>query len=214
MNHKQMWNAAKIATYESDLVKFIRSACGEQGRADRAALITLTTLARKADYRTVNLAKNFVKMVLKGYKMNEAAATGTCSWELPLIGINNMLCGAQWDLLDGPQDLAILDYMQAQWKAIARAVRRDLPILRSSEPHSDHARKTVITTLAMIGITKSNIIRCALYRHQSPRLSSQNFTMQRSAVRCENFGPIPYLLGSHVSVGSPRHKRHHHRALF
>ncbi|EKM55210.1 uncharacterized protein PHACADRAFT_255663 [Phanerochaete carnosa HHB-10118-sp] len=97
-------------------------------------------------------------MVLDGYTVatppNSAGPEikkKSCLWEQPLLGVANSLLVAKQDSFGGPEDAAIKDKVREHYKAILRAIRRDLPKLLPATEHADHLRYTVIKFLVAVG---------------------------------------------------------------
>lgn len=137
-------------------------AFGEEGPVDLKALATIAFSAD--DDASVGLARKFMAMICKGYKTNGEAARGSehkiCAWELPLIGIHNILDRALFceNELDRAKATAIVDYIRSQWREIVRVVHRDIAELHPANDHAAHMRFIVVETLGLIG--NCGTIRC------------------------------------------------------
>lgn len=154
------WNFELMRTYRKNPEKALCRACGCRGKtADGDLLKAITTLVvQEEGARTVRLAQHLTRMILEGYSLpaSPVCEPGAvfrrkrCHWELPLVGLHNLLVAIRRDGKSGLEDCAIVGQICSDYQKILDVVVKDLAKLLPAGPHADHLRNTVVKTLSIL----------------------------------------------------------------
>ena len=149
-----------ISEYDASPNKAVSRACGTENEpVDLEMLKAITTVVvRREGHRTAQLAKHLTHMILNGYTtpppspeiQEEPYRPKRCHWELPLVGLLNVLYAIRRDGQTGREDLAIVKQIQGDYRKILDVITRDLPKLLPAGAHADHMRNTIVKTLAIL----------------------------------------------------------------
>lgn len=139
--------------------KALCRACGCKGDVvDVQLLKAVTTLVvQEEGTRTARLARHLTRMILEGYTIPTSDTSDMftfkpkrCHWELPLVGLYNILFAIRRDGKSGPEDCTIIGQICGDYQKILESVMKDLPKLLPAGSHADHLRNTVVKTLAIL----------------------------------------------------------------
>ena len=149
-----------VKEYNECPKKAVCRACGcDDQPIDPEMLKAITTVViRREEIRTTRLAKHLTRMILDGYTSpppspeieDEPYKPKRCHWELPLVGLLNMLYAIRRDGKTGREDCTIVGHICGDYRRILDVVMKDLPKLLPAGRHADHMRNTVVKFLALL----------------------------------------------------------------
>lgn len=165
------WIPEAVKDYYEAPENALSRACGcNEELADVKMLqVIATVILQNTGDRSERLARQLIKMILEGYIIpsrgdcedgdddgeDPAFRLQRCHWELPLIGLLNMLVAIRRDGKSEPDDVIIGGLICAEYKKILDVVTKDLLKLLPAGAHADHMRNTVVKTLAILADDKS-----------------------------------------------------------
>lgn len=152
------WDFDTMNEYRKSPETALCRACGSKGeQVGLKMLKAITTLAvQEEGSRSILLAEHFIQMIIDGYTLPlEPSDTNLfkqkrCHWELPLVGLHNILIAIRRDGKTGPEDGSIIGKICGEYKKIFEVVMRDLPKLLPAGPHANHLRNTIVKTIAIL----------------------------------------------------------------
>lgn len=151
------WKFELMDEYRRDPVSALRRAGGYGGQvADTELLKAIVTLAVQEDgARTAHLAQHLTRMILDGYVLPSSPKPGEyrskrCHWELPMVGLYNLLVAIRRDGQSGPEDSDIVKQVRGDYREMVQVVMKDLTKLLPKGFHADHLRNTAVKTLAIL----------------------------------------------------------------
>lgn len=151
-----------ISEFYDDQEEAVKSACGGGGKpADTGMLHAIVMhVVRERDGRSKRLAAQLVDAIANGYIVepiqvepedeDEPFRLQRCHWELPLIGLVNMLLAIRRDGENGPEDTGIIKLVRAEWKHILDVINGDVLSLLPAGSHADHMRNTIVKAIATL----------------------------------------------------------------
>ena len=165
-------HAAKFTRddYAEELIKtcdvspalFLSRACGDDGEPLSLDFLHVlaTVIICHSHRRTINLLDRFLRLITDGYSfttLHVEPLLPICGWELPLLGIINMVTAIDVQKRVGQEDEAILCKVWDYRRRILNIVSWDYARLLPIGPHADHLRLTVV--LAFVALTNCGHIR-------------------------------------------------------
>ncbi|KIP12294.1 hypothetical protein PHLGIDRAFT_329190 [Phlebiopsis gigantea 11061_1 CR5-6] len=143
------YSVETVKTYDVSPALFLSRAFGDDG--DPLSIDFLHVLATMiscySDCRTVGLLDGFLSLMTKVYSFEAwhvDPLVPTCYWELPLMGIINMVTAIKLQNGAGREDNAILQKIWDSRSRILEIVWRDFAKLLPVGAHGDHIRLTVM----------------------------------------------------------------------
>ncbi|GJE90798.1 zinc finger MYND domain-containing protein [Phanerochaete sordida] len=153
-------DADTLKSYDGDAdVVFMRD-FGKEGQPANVALLQYVAFeVVTRGVRSTLLAEHLIRAILKGYafpstdisKNDESSyRLQRCHWELPLIGLYNMLACIRLENQRESEDAAIVDLVRAEFNKILEVVLKDVIKLLPAGAHADHMRNTVAKVVSIL----------------------------------------------------------------